>query len=181
MDIQKIAEDIFKESADVGTLDTKIQNRVKEMKKVHQQIKEIQDRINEQVGDLYKQIKTLEKQSGIFEKEIMPELKRLEDHTIRAEGILIELKAGRRSPKVGYEFLASKVASELITGAEEAMAEAAKFAQAPTIEITSNKKTAGKILDFLIMKFRSLISWAQNLTARNDKIGAMLEQIEGAA
>lgn len=179
MDVQKVAAEIL--ATEVADIEPKLQNRIKEMKKVHQQIKEIQDRVSEQVGDLLKQIKTLEKQSAIFEKEIMPELKRLEDHTIKAEGILIELKAGRRSPKVGYEFLASRVASELITGAEQAMAEAAKFAQAPSIEITSNKKTAGKILDFLIMKFRSLINWAQNLTARNDKIGALLEQIEGVA
>ena len=178
MNVQKIAAEIL--AADVSTLDPKIQNRVKEMKKVHQQIKEIQDRVSEQVGDLLKQIKTLEKQSGIFEKEIMPELKRLEDHAIRAEGILIELKAGKRSPKVGYEFLASKVTSELISAAEEAMTEAAKFAHAPTIEVTS-KKIAGKILDWLSMKFKVLINWAQSLTAKNDRIGAMLDQVEGVA
>ena len=176
MEVKKLAAEIL--AADVTELDPKIQNRVKELKKIHQQIKEVQDKVSEQVGDLLKQIKTLEKQSEIFEKEIMPELKRLEDHSIRAEGILIELKSGRRSPKVGYEFLVSKVASELITAAEQAMTEVAKFAQSPSIEVTSNKRTAGKILDWLVMKFKSLIDWAKNLTAKNDSIATMLEEIE---
>ena len=182
MNIQKLATEIL--AADVSELEPKVQNRVKELKKIHQQIKEIEDRVKEQVGDLQKQIKTLEKQSSIFEKEIMPELKRLEDHAIRAEGILIELKPGKRSPKVGYEFLASKVSSELIAAAEEAITKAAEFAQNPTIEIpdavkASKKKTAGRILEWFAEKFRMLLGWAESLTVRNDKIGTMLDELEG--
>jgi len=179
MNTKFLAEDILKQATDVTEMPEKVQNRIKELKKVHQQIKDLQDKISEQVGDLQKQIKVLEKQSGIFEKEIMPELKTLQDHTIRAEGILIELKSGRRSPKVGYEFLASKVTSELITAAEEAMAKAAEFAQAPSIEVTSKMKTAGKALTWLIDKFKGLLGWARSLIKKNQKIESLIEELEG--
>lgn len=176
--ISSIVEEILKESTDVSNVDPKISNRIKQIKKIYQQIKEIESTIKEQVGDLQKQAKDLEKQAQVFYKEILPILKDVEDHALEAEGIFIELKAGRRSPKVGYDLLASKVNSELLSMAEKAMTEAAQFAQKPTVKLT-HVKTAG-LGDWLKKQWNKLKSWVSSLKKQEKSIGKAVKDLKAA-
>lgn len=178
--IESIVNEILKESADISQIDPKIQNRIKAVKKVYQQIDTVQKQINEAVGDLQNQIKDLEKQAGIFMKEIIPVLKDLEDHAIAAEGIFIELKKGRRSPKVGYEYLAERVSSELLLAAEEAMTKVAEFAKSPTVTVSNSNqmtKNAG-LFDWLKRKWNDLLNWLKGLKRKNTEIGKALSELD---
>lgn len=182
INIEQMADEIVKSAADISKLDPKIQNRIGEVKKIYQKIKVIQDSINEQVSDLQSQIKDLEKQAKIFEKQLMPTLSELEDHAVEAEGIFIQLKKGRRSPKVGYEYLADKVTSELLMAAEDAITDAAKFAKGLTIKVSKadgTTKTAG-ITDWLKKQWDNLVSFVTKLKNRNKSIKNLLTQLKKA-
>ena len=178
--INNIVDSILKVSVDIKELDPKIQNRILQVKKVYQQINEIEKAIKEQVGDLQKQISVLEKQTKIFEKELIPVLKELEDHAITAEGIFIELKSGNRSPKVGYEYLAERVTSELLLAAEEAISKAAEFARAPSITVSKKEqieKTAG-IFDWLKEQWNKLVNFVKSLKTRSRSLDKLILELD---
>jgi len=176
--VEKIAVSIL--ATEVGELDPKIGNRIKQMKDIYQKMKKIEEEISTKVGNLQKELKSLEKQSGIFEKELMPILKDLQDHAIKAEGIYVELKTGRRSPKVGYDYLAERVNSEMLRAAEEAIAKAAEFAQSPSIALASiNKqiKTAG-IFDGLKKLWDKFTGWIKGMKKKVDEIGNNVDKLD---
>jgi hypothetical protein len=185
MDVKKLADSIVKEAIDISQVDPKIQNRIMEVKKIYQKIKVVQDTIDAQVADLNKQIKDMEKQTKIFEKEILPVLKTLEDHAIQAEGIFLELKAGKRSPKVGYEFLASHVESSLMSAAEEAITKAAEFAKGMTVTVSSKShptkysfslKNAG-IVQWMKDRWESLVNFVHTLKKKVTEAGDAIDQL----
>lgn len=177
MDVMKLADSIIKESVDISTVDPKIQNRIIEVKKIYQKINEVQKIIDEQTASFQRQIKDLEKQTKIFEKEILPVLKTLSDHAIQAEGIFIEIKAGKRSPKVGYEFLASRVESSLMTAAEEAITKAAEFAKSMTVTVASKQKTAG-VFDWLKDMWNKAVNFVKTLKQHANVISDLIDQLD---
>lgn len=168
--------DYMRVSTDVKTLDKKLQNRIEEVKKIYIKIDGVKKVIAEKVGSLEKEIKALEKQTEIFEKELIPVLKQLEDHAIQAEGVFIELKSGRRSPKVGYDFLAEKVNSDLLRLAEEAMSKAAEFAQNPSIKVASTR-IAG-IFDFLKAQWDKLVKFVSQFKKDTDSVGKLVSKLD---
>lgn len=181
--IKKIAEDILKVSVNISEVDPKIQNRIKEVKKIYQQISVIENTIREQVEDLQNQVKQLQKQAQIFEKQLIPVLKELQDHAIEAEGVFIQLKKGRRSPKVGYEYLADKVSSELLMAAEEVITDAAEFAKGLTISVSSTdglEKTAGKFTDWLKNQWNKLVSFVNKLKSRSNSVKKSINELKRA-
>lgn len=173
--ITKVAIEILKQSVDVSGLDPKINNRIQEIKKIYQKISVIQKEVSERVGTLQKEIKDLEKQAKIFEKQLLPVLKEVEDHALQAEGIFIELKKGRRSPKVGYEFLADKVNSELLMAAEEAISVAAAFAQSPTVKLSN--KTAG-VFDAIKSYWNRFITAIKSVKSKLTKSKKTLNELD---
>jgi len=168
--------DYMRVSTDVKTLDKKLQNRIEEVKKIYIKIDGVKKVIAEKVGSLEKEIKALEKQTEIFEKELIPVLKQLEDHAIQAEGVFIELKSGKRSPKVGYDYLAEKVNSELLRLAEEAMTKAAEFAQKPTIKVATTR-VAG-IIDFIKAQWDKLVKFVSELKKGTDGVGKLVSKLD---
>lgn len=169
---------VNKVAVDISEVDPKIQNRISKIKEIYQQIKRKKDAIQEQVGSIQQEIKVLERQAKIFEKEVLPILKDLEDHAITAEGIFIELKKGRRSPKEGYDFLASKVNSDLLKAAEAVIADAATFAKSPSITV-SHVKTAG-ILQWLKKRWQQLVGWAKKLKGVEKSLGKSVADLDRA-
>lgn len=166
-----------KEATDVKTLDKKMQNRIAEVKKIYVKIDAIKGLISEKIKALDEEMKALERQTKVFEKEFMPVLMELEDHAIAAEGIFIELKAGRRSEKVGYEYLAQKVNSELLTAAENAIKSAAEFAKSPTIKVGSIQKQAG-MLDWLRDQWNNLIGFLRGFKKQTDDVGNAIHELD---
>jgi hypothetical protein len=176
--VKRFAIDIL--ATEVADVDPKIGNRIKQMKEIYQKMKVIELEIATKIGSLQKELKTLEKQTAIFEKELMPVLKELQDHSIKAEGIYIELKSGRRSPKVGYEYLAEKVNSQLLAAAEEVIAKAAEFAQSPSITMSSSngmKKRAG-VFDWIKEKWNKFTGWIKSLSQQSKAIGKDLFELD---
>jgi len=176
---------LSKRSVDVKTLDPKVENRLAEVKKVLQQVDVLKKQVNDQVGDLLKQISDLEKRVGMFNAELIPLLKELHDHAISAEGIYVELKRGRRSPKSGYDYLAERVNSQLLAAAQEAMEKASEFAQSPSFSLRAasiskraeNMKLAG-LLDWVSKKWHDLVKWLAILKTKVSEIGSDVKKLE---
>jgi chaperonin cofactor prefoldin len=176
---------LSKRSVDVTTLDPKINNRLQEVRKVLQQIDVIKEQVQAQVGDLLKKQNELEKQLGVFNNELMGTLKELKDHAIQAEGIYVELKHGRRSPKVGFDYLAERVNSQLLTAANEAITKAAEFASAPTFKSTTVPASLSKrfdkqasLKDWITKKWNSLTQWLSSLKAKVKSAGKSVNELD---
>jgi len=176
MNTEKIIEEIFKSAVDISEVDPKISNRIAKIKEIYQDINKIQKIIDNQVKTMTEEIKDLKKQASTFEREILPTLQQIEDHAIKAEGIVIELKKGRRSPKIGYDYLASRVNSDLLKAAEEAMSAASQFAKSPSITV-SHVKTAG-ILNWLKQRWNDLISWVKKLKTREKSLSQSVKELD---